>query len=103
MFGALAIPMHAPVYSQVILSFCLGANQEDASDVRCACYLAQGGQETDFILVSCSGAGVAIESKEKVLRAKQVNSTLINAVKDPTNVIIRNRYCNDFRQSCSRT
>ena len=38
----------------------------------CLLHPVQGGQETDFILVSCSGAGVPNESREKVLRAKQV-------------------------------
>lgn len=33
----------------------------------------QGGDETDFILVSCSGAGVPSEDREKVVRAKQVS------------------------------
>lgn len=46
----------------------------------CELHLVQGGQETDFILVSCSGAGVSNESKEKVLRAKLVYiSASINA------------------------
>jgi hypothetical protein len=39
----------------------------------------QGGQETDFILVSCSGAGIPNESRVKVLRAKQVYSASVNA------------------------
>jgi hypothetical protein len=34
--------------------------------------LMQGGQETDFILVSCSGAGISSDGREKILRAKQV-------------------------------
>ncbi len=50
--------------------------------MRYAGDLVQRGQETDFILVSCSGAGVSSESKEKVLRAKQVNSAFRNAVVD---------------------
>ncbi len=36
--------------------------------------LMQGGQETDFILVSCSGAGISSDGREKILRAKQVCS-----------------------------
>ncbi|KAG0576513.1 hypothetical protein KC19_5G085600 [Ceratodon purpureus] len=36
-----------------------------------------GGQETDFILVSCSGAGVPNESREKVLRAKQAGEAAL--------------------------
>jgi hypothetical protein len=35
------------------------------------------GQETDFILVSCSGAGVSTEAKEKVLRAKQAGEAAL--------------------------
>jgi hypothetical protein len=38
--------------------------------------LMQGGQETDFILVSCSGAGISSDGREKILRAKQVCSFL---------------------------
>lgn len=34
--------------------------------------MVQGGQETDFILVSCSGAGVDLSRREQVLKAKQV-------------------------------
>jgi len=55
--------------------------------IRCAFPLVQSGQETDFILVSCSGAGVSSESKEKVLRAKLVNLTLIIAVMDIQEVL----------------
>uniref|UniRef100_A0A7I4F633 NAD(P)-binding domain-containing protein n=1 Tax=Physcomitrium patens TaxID=3218 RepID=A0A7I4F633_PHYPA len=36
-----------------------------------------GGQETDFILVSCSGAGVPNEMREKVLRAKQAGEAAL--------------------------
>lgn len=54
---------------------------------RCACYLVQTGQETDFILVSCSGAGVSTESREKVLRAKQVFSILINVTKNAADAV----------------
>lgn len=36
-----------------------------------------GGQETDFILVSCSGAGVPNDAKEKVLRAKQAGEAAL--------------------------
>lgn len=45
----------------------------------CLLHLVQGGQETDFILVSCSGAGVPNEMREKVLRAKQVKSSELSA------------------------
>lgn len=36
-----------------------------------------GGQETDFILVSCSGAGIPNESRVKVLRAKQAGEAAL--------------------------
>lgn len=36
-----------------------------------------GGEETDFILVSCAGAGVALESREKVLKAKSIGETIL--------------------------
>jgi uncharacterized protein YbjT (DUF2867 family) len=39
--------------------------------------LMQGGQETDFILVSCSGAGISSDGREKILRAKQAGETAL--------------------------
>jgi uncharacterized protein YbjT (DUF2867 family) len=36
-----------------------------------------GGQETDFILVSCSGAGISSDGREKILRAKQAGETAL--------------------------
>lgn len=66
----------------------------------------QSGQETDFILVSCSGAGVSTESKEKVLRAKQVKSTLINAFEAPENfmdIVLELAGMTYYRQSCCAT
>lgn len=30
-----------------------------------------GGQETDFVLISCTGAGIDLDSREKVIKAKQ--------------------------------
>ena len=32
----------------------------------------QGGQETDFVLLSCTGAGLDDDEREKVLKVKQV-------------------------------
>lgn len=36
----------------------------------------QAGQETDFILVSCTGSGVEPNRREQVLKAKRVSLTL---------------------------
>lgn len=37
----------------------------------------QSGQETDFILVSCTGLGIETSRREQVLRAKKVCSFLV--------------------------
>lgn len=50
-------------------SFCLAINWSSL------CFnlpRRQGGQETDFILISCTGGGLNDDDREKVLKAKQV-------------------------------
>ena len=45
--------------------------------------MPQGGEETDFILVSCAGGGITDpDSREKVLRAKVVSNIALPFVEN---------------------
>uniref|UniRef100_A0A7I4B1K6 NAD(P)-binding domain-containing protein n=1 Tax=Physcomitrium patens TaxID=3218 RepID=A0A7I4B1K6_PHYPA len=81
-------------YEVLVLSVCgdgksytlLVETDPSEDDPKCRQYFSRfptrlgysrGGQETDFILVSCSGAGVPNEMREKVLRAKQAGEAAL--------------------------
>lgn len=58
----------------------------------------QAGEEPDFILVSCTGAGIAEEDREKVLKAK-----LVSPCNYPVTISMQHSYLSAHHKTEIRT